>query len=182
MRLSSSRAFQHPVLHRQNLKVFANTMVERINLLGKRATGITVRRNGDVEELTASVEVVLLADAITRANDTENSPGSGVWSRNVSTVHRVARGLRTGTVWANCHQAMDPAVPFGGYKMSGFGRESGAEHLHEYLQTKAVLITLDGAAKDCASAWAWAWFHAEVLCPIHRRLPSGSSIRNSAMP
>jgi aldehyde dehydrogenase (NAD+) len=82
-------------------------------------------------------------DAITRANSSEYGLGSGVWSRNVSTVHRVARGLRTGTVWANCYQAMDPAVPFGGYKMSGFGRESGAEHMHEYLQTKAVLIKLD---------------------------------------
>ena len=58
-------------------------------------------------------------------------------------MHRVARGLRTGTVWANCYQLMDPAVPFGGYRMSGFGRESGAEHLQEYLQTKAVLIKLD---------------------------------------
>lgn len=82
-------------------------------------------------------------DAIRRANDTEYGLGSGVWSRNISTVHRVARALRTGTVWANCYQQMDPAVPFGGYKMSGFGRESGAEHMQEYLQTKAVLIKLD---------------------------------------
>jgi aldehyde dehydrogenase (NAD+) len=82
-------------------------------------------------------------DVIARANDSPYGLGAGVWSRNVSTVHRVARALRTGTVWANCYQVLDPAIPFGGYKMSGFGRESGTEHVQEYLQTKAVVLKLD---------------------------------------
>jgi acyl-CoA reductase-like NAD-dependent aldehyde dehydrogenase len=47
---------------------------------------------------------------------------------------------RAGSVWVNCYQAMDPAVPFGGYKMSGYGRESGKQHLEEYLNVKAVWI------------------------------------------
>lgn len=84
-----------------------------------------------------------LEEVITRANDSSYGLGSGVWSKNVNTIHRVARGLRTGTVWANCYQVMDPAIPFGGYKMSGFGRESGQEHMQEYLQTKAVVMKLD---------------------------------------
>ncbi|HSW15918.1 MAG TPA: aldehyde dehydrogenase family protein [Ramlibacter sp.] len=81
-------------------------------------------------------------EVLRRANDTEYGLGSGVWSCDVTTIHRVAKGLRTGTVWANCYQVMDPAIPFGGYKMSGFGRESGVEHMHEYLQTKAVMLQL----------------------------------------
>ncbi len=84
-----------------------------------------------------------LEEVIPRANDSSYGLGSGVWSQNVNTIHRVAKGLRTGTVWANCYQVMDPAIPFGGYKMSGFGRESGQEHMREYLETKAVVMKLD---------------------------------------
>lgn len=79
-------------------------------------------------------------EVIRRGNDTEYGLGSGVWTRDINNANKVSRGLRAGSVWVNCYQAMDPAVPFGGYKMSGYGRESGTEHMEEFLQTKAVWI------------------------------------------
>ena len=79
-------------------------------------------------------------EVLKRANATTFGLGSGVWTRDVSKAHRLAKGIRAGSVWVNCYQAMDPAVPFGGYKMSGYGREGGLQHLDEYLNVKAVWI------------------------------------------
>jgi aldehyde dehydrogenase (NAD+) len=75
-----------------------------------------------------------------RANTTNFGVGSGVWTRDVSKAHRLAKAIRAGSVWVNCYQAMDPAVPFGGYKMGGYGRESGLQQFDEYLNVKAVWI------------------------------------------
>jgi aldehyde dehydrogenase (NAD+) len=79
-------------------------------------------------------------ELIKRANATTFGLGSGVWTRDVSKAHQMAKAIRAGSVWVNCYQAMDPAVPFGGYKMSGYGRESGKQHVEEYLNVKAVWI------------------------------------------
>jgi phenylacetaldehyde dehydrogenase len=57
----------------------------------------------------------------------------------VAKAHRVARQLRAGTVWINCYNVFDAALPFGGYKQSGWGREMGHEVLNNYLETKAVV-------------------------------------------
>jgi phenylacetaldehyde dehydrogenase len=82
-------------------------------------------------------------DAIVkRANDTVFGLAASVWTQNLSMAHKVARGLRAGTVWVNCHNVFDASLPFGGYKQSGWGREMGEEVLNNYLETKAVTVAL----------------------------------------
>lgn len=81
-------------------------------------------------------------DLMRRSNDTVFGLGSGIWTRDISKAHRYAKMLRAGTVWINCYSAMDPAVPFGGYKMSGYGREGGVDHLDEFLDVKSVWIKI----------------------------------------
>src|SRR6201992_534872 len=81
-----------------------------------------------------------IEEVIERSNKTQFGLGSGVWTRDVGKAHRLARAIRAGSVWINCYQAMDPAVPVGGYKMSGYGRESGIQHVEEYLNVKSVWI------------------------------------------
>lgn len=99
------------------------------------------------EEIFGPVISVLsfndIDDVIRRANESPYGLGGGVWSRDVKKVHKVSNALRTGTVWANCYQVMDPAIPFGGYKASGYGRESGMDHLNEFLNIKSVVLKLD---------------------------------------
>jgi phenylacetaldehyde dehydrogenase len=78
-------------------------------------------------------------ELISRANHTEYGLAAGVWTRDIAKAHRIANALRAGTVWVNCYNIFDAALPFGGYKQSGWGREMGHEVLHLYTQTKAVV-------------------------------------------
>lgn len=83
-----------------------------------------------------------LEEAAAIANATPFGLGGGVWTQNVNTAHRMAKAIRTGTVWVNCYGGLDPVVPFGGYKASGYGRESGLQHVDAYLETKSVVMKL----------------------------------------
>jgi phenylacetaldehyde dehydrogenase len=73
-----------------------------------------------------------------RANNTVYGLAAGIWTKDLSKAHRTAAALRAGTVWINCFNIFDAALPFGGYKQSGWGREMGKDVLELYTQTKAV--------------------------------------------
>jgi aldehyde dehydrogenase (NAD+) len=99
------------------------------------------------EEIFGPVASVLPFDTvdevIARANDSEFGLAGGIWTKDLSRAHKVAHSIRTGAMWVNTYLQFDPAVPFGGYKMSGWGREFGIQSLDEYVNTKAIWVNLE---------------------------------------
>ncbi len=98
------------------------------------------------EEIFGPVLVALpfkdIEDVLPKANETVYGLGGGIWTNDLSKAHRLAAALRTGTVWINCYDVFDAALPFGGYKESGWGREMGHEVLENYTEVKSVCIRL----------------------------------------
>ena len=115
-------------------------------------TGVKPTMTVACEEVFGPVLSVIPFDtedeAVALANDSRYGLAGAVWTKDIHRGHRVAHAMRTGTVWINAYRVVGPDVPFGGYGLSGLGRENGIEAVHEYTQTKAIWVELTGGTRD----------------------------------
>lgn len=81
-------------------------------------------------------------EIVDRANNTFYGLAAAVWTRDISKAHHLAAKIKAGTIWINCYDVFDAAAPFGGFKLSGMGRELGERGLDAYTETKTVTVSL----------------------------------------
>lgn len=104
---------------------------------------MTIAREEIFGPVISALPFDTLEEVVGRANATPYGLAAGIFTTHLGTAHKLSRRLKAGSVWVNMYHAIDPAVPFGGVKMSGYGREGGVEHMEEYLDTKAIWINTD---------------------------------------
>ena len=109
-------------------------------------TGVTDDMDIARDEIFGPVLSILkfrdINEVIQRANNTTYGLAAAVWTRDIQKAHKMASSVRAGTVWVNCYDVFDAAAPFGGFKMSGIGRELGEAGLANYTELKTVTVRL----------------------------------------
>ncbi len=106
------------------------------------ANDMTIAREEIFGPVVSTLTFKDLDEVVAKGNETDYGLAAGIWTRDLSKAHRVARALKAGTVWINTYNSFDVASPFGGYKQSGFGRELGVHALELYTETKSVWVGL----------------------------------------
>src|SRR2546421_504428 len=104
--------------------------------------GMRIAREEIFGPVLATIRFKDADDAVAKGNATVYGLAAAVWTRDVSKAHRIARAIKAGTVWINTYNLYDPALPFGGFKESGLGRDQGRDALGKHTQTKSVWVNL----------------------------------------
>jgi aldehyde dehydrogenase (NAD+) len=110
--------------------------------------GATIVREEVIGPVLAAYTFTDEDQAIALANDTPYGLAGAVWTKDVHRAHRVAGAIRAGTVWINAYRVVTPNMPFGGFGLSGIGRENGVRAVDEYLEEKSVIVELTGGTRD----------------------------------
>jgi len=105
---------------------------------------MTVMREEIFGPVVCATRITDRAQIVPLANDTPFGLAASIWTRNLDNAHVLAERIEAGTVWLNTHNVLDLAMPFGGSKLSGLGREFGTEAIHAFTEPKAVCMRLEG--------------------------------------
>lgn len=116
----------------------------RPTVLADVTPSMTVMREEIFGPVVCATRITDRAQIVPLANDTPFGLAASIWTRNLDHAHLLAERIEAGTVWLNTHNVLDLAMPFGGSKMSGLGREFGTEAVHAFTEPKAVCMRLEG--------------------------------------
>ena len=98
------------------------------------------------EEIFGPVVVTMpfedVDEVVQIANDSIYGLAAGIWTRDITKAHRLSSRIKAGTVWINSYNIFDAALPFGGYKQSGWGREMGSDVLEAYTEVKSIVTAI----------------------------------------
>jgi len=103
---------------------------------------MTIAKTRSLAPSSAVLPFKSMDEVIERANSTNYGLAAAIWTKNLDKAHLYAKEVKAGTVWVNCYHVVETTTPFGGFKMSGQGRENGEAALEHYTETKTVTIKL----------------------------------------